>query len=344
MSEKIDVSIAGGSGYAGGELLRILLDHPSVEIHQVTSRKYARRSVYKAHPNLRGKTDLKFTSVDNLEDCDTIFLCLPHGKAMEKLEEFEEIADYMIDLSADFRLNDPEQYEQTYDETHDYPESLSEFVYGIPELHRSEMKEATHISSAGCNATASILALFPLYREKLVHPDRTVVDVKAGSSEGGKKPGSASHHPERSGCVRTYAPTSHRHGAEIHQELGGDVYLTATAIEMRRGVLATCHVFPEESLTEKDLWKLYTTAFESEPFLRIVKERRGIHRYPEPKLVAGTNYCDVGFAVESGGNRVVVVSAIDNLVKGAAGQAVQSMNILHGFDETAALEDSGLHP
>ncbi len=339
----IRVSIVGGSGYAGGDLLRILLFHPEVEICQVTSERHAGKFVSTVHPNLRKLCKLKFVTIDELEPCDVLFLGLPHGHTMRRLTEFEGLAETLIDLSADFRLNDAAQYQRWYGKAHGCPERLTDFVYGIPELHREAMVGAKRIASAGCNATATILALHPLYKAGVV--ESAVVEVKAGSSQGGNSASDASHHPERSGVVRSYKPTGHRHVGEMVQELGADnIHFSATSIEMVRGILATCHVFLNAALEEKDFWKLYRSAYGSEPFIRIVKERSGIHRYPEPKLLAGGNYCDIGFEKDPHSNRLVVVSAIDNLMKGAAGQAVQAFNIALGFEESLGLEFPGLHP
>jgi N-acetyl-gamma-glutamyl-phosphate/LysW-gamma-L-alpha-aminoadipyl-6-phosphate reductase len=175
--------------------------------------------------------------------------------------------------------------------------------------------------------------------------ERCVVEVKAGSSEGGNAVNEGSHHPERSGAVRSYRPTGHRHVAEMRQVLGSsEIHFSATSIEMVRGILATCHAFLSEDLQDRDVWKIYREDYGTEPFIRIVKERRGIHRYPDPKLLAGTNYLDVGFERDPSSNRLVVLGAIDNLMKGAAGQAVQCLNLMHGFPETTALEFPGLHP
>lgn len=337
------VSIVGGSGYAGGDLLRVLLFHPEVEIVQVTSERHAGKFVTTVHPNLRKLTKLKFVAIDELEPCDVLFLGLPHGHTMKRLAEFEALASTLIDLSADFRLNDPQHYAKWYGADHTCPQRLTDFIYGIPELHRDSMTGANRIASAGCNATATILALHPLYQAGLV--ESAVVEVKAGSSQGGNSFSEASHHPERSGVVRSYKPTGHRHVGEMQQELAADnIHFSATSIEMVRGILATCHVFLNQPLAEKDVWKIYRAAYGDEPFIRIVKERSGIHRYPEPKLLAGTNYCDIGFEADPHSNRLVVVSAIDNLMKGAAGQAVQAFNIAHGFSETTGLEFPGLHP
>lgn len=345
---KIKVSVAGGSGYTGGELLRLLLFHPHIEVKQITSESYTGKFVYKVHPNLRKATQLKFSSLSELEMCDLLFLCLPHGSSMTKINEFKKIAPKIIDLSGDFRLKDPKDYDKWYGHPHSNPELLKDFVYGIPELHRNEMKNSNFISSAGCNATTSILALYPLYKNNLVELDKTVIEVKVGSSEGGNKASDASHHPERSGSVRSYMPTKHRHTAEILQELNFgqriNIHFSATSIDMVRGVLATCHVFLKDNLEEKDIWKIYRQEYANEPFIRIVKENEGIYRFPEPKLLIGTNYCDIGFKKDEFSNRLVVIASIDNLMKGAAGQALQAFNIMHGFEETLGLEFPGLHP
>lgn len=340
----ISVSIAGGSGYTGGELLRLLLAHPQVSVRQVTSERFAGKFVHKVHPNLRKATTLKFSAMDELENVDVLFLALPHGRAMAEVDRFRGLAPTLIDLSGDFRLDEAGAYRKWYGRDHARPELLDDFVYGIPEVNRERLAGARLATGAGCNATATILALQPLYRRGLV--ERAVVEVKAGSSEAGNAASDASHHPERSGAVRSYKPTGHRHVAEMLQVLGSDaaIHFSATSIEMVRGILATSHVFLSERITEKDVWKMYREDYGAERFIRIVKERSGIYRYPEPKLLAGTNYCDIGFELDPDADRLVVISAIDNLMKGASGQAVQCFNIMHGFAEDTALEFTGLHP
>lgn len=346
--DRVKVAIAGGSGYVGGELLRLLLFHPRVEVRQVTSESLAGKFVFKAHPNLRKRTQLQFSRLSDLKPCDALFLSLPHGRAMEKIGEFRSLAPRIVDLSADFRLRRKEDYQEWYGRPHACPELLGEFVYGIPELHREKMKGARLVSSAGCNATVTILGLYPFFKLGLADPERTVVEVKAGSSEAGNAPSAASHHPERSGAVRSFMPAGHRHTAEIIQELAFgkpvQIHLSITSIEMVRGALATSHVFLKDKLDEKDVWKILRQIYGQEPFIRIVKEADGTHRYPEPKWLAGTNYCDIGFQKDEKSDRLVVISAIDNLMKGAAGQAVQAFNLMHGFDESEGLEFPGLHP
>ncbi|MBU1199260.1 MAG: N-acetyl-gamma-glutamyl-phosphate reductase [Nanoarchaeota archaeon] len=345
MTEKIRVSIVGASGYVGGELLRLLLQHPNAEVNQVTSERFAAKPVTVIHPNLRTQTDLKFCSVNDLEKVDLMFIALPHAKLMNDFDKFSKLAERIIDLSADFRLKNPEDYKEWYDVEHPRAELLNDFVYGIVELHREEMKKANYISSAGCNATATILPLYPLFKNNLVDLSKPVIaEAKCGSSEGGNKFSEASHHPERSGCVRSYKPSGHRHTAEMIQELGNQINFSATSIEMVRGILLTAHVFLKQGLTELDVWKAYRKEYGDEPFIRIVKERTGIYRYPEPKILSGSNFCDIGFALDEKTGRLVVIGAIDNLMKGAAGQAVHAMNVMLGFDEKMGLEFMGLHP
>ena len=350
---KLRVSIVGASGYTGGELLRLLLFHPQVEMAQVTSESHAGEYVYQQHPNLRkskiqlaGQTPLQFVSQQALQPCDLLFLALPHGEAQKQIERYLSLAPKIVDLSADFRLRDAARYRQWYGGDHTAPQYLSRFVYGLPELQREAMKTASYISGVGCNAAASILALLPLVRADLLDLDKPViVDVKTGSSEGGATVNPGSHHPEKSHSVRAYAPTGHRHTAEVVQELGlCNVHLSMTAVDLVRGVLAAAHAFVKPGVTEKDLWKAYRAAYSAEPFVRIVKDKGGIHRVPDPKILAGSNYVDVGFDLDPNSGRVVSLAAIDNLMKGAAGSAVQAMNIMCGFEETTGLEFPGLHP
>ncbi len=359
MTSPIRVSIVGASGYGGGELLRLLLGHPHVEIAQVTSEANAGSYVHSVHPNLRpglatlrystyAQQPLRFTSIAELQPgaADVLFLALPHGEAQRRIDHLAGLAPRIIDLSADFRLRDPAVYRQRYGEAHAAPDWLQRFVYGLPELNREAIRSGRYCSGVGCNATASILALLPLQRAGLLRPDRPiVVDVKAGSSEGGASPSLASHHPERSGAVRSFAPTGHRHEAEVIQALGReDIHLSVTSIELVRGVLATAHCWVEPGLSDKDLWRAYRAAYGQEPFVRIVHERSGVYRHPEPKLLAGTNLADVGWDLDPQTGRLVALTAIDNLGKGAAGSAVQCMNLMLGLPETAGLEFVGLHP
>lgn len=350
MTTPFRAAIAGGSGYSGGELIRLLLGHPGVEIAQVTSESHAGDFVHSLHPNLRpvgGRVQpLRFIALSELAPCDVLFLALPHGQAQRRIEQLARLAPRIIDLSADFRLSDPQTYQIVYGEPHTAPDWLSRFAYGLPEANRYAIRSTQYASGVGCNATAANLALLPLARAGLLRADRPViVDVKAGSSESGASANAASHHPERAGAVRSFAPTGHRHQAEVRQVLGiGDVHLSVTSIELVRGVLATAHAWVQPGLSDKDLWRAYRAAYGSEPFVRIVHERGGIYRHPEPKLLAGTNLADVGWELEPATGRLVALAAIDNLGKGAAGSAVQCMNLMCGLDEAAGLAFTGLHP
>ncbi len=336
------VSIVGGSGYVGGELLRYLLRHPKVEVGQVTSSTHEGEPVHLVHPNLRRATDLAFVNPDELKPCDLLLLALPHGEAAKAIDRFTSLAPRIIDLSGDFRLKDPQLYEEYYGVPHPSPEYLGRFVYGLPELHREAIREAPLVAGVGCVASAAILALAPLVRAGMV--EEAVVDAKTGSSAGGAKDGAASAHAERRGVMRLYSAVGHRHTPEIELELGVRVHVSIHAVEAVRGVLATCHAFVQSRVEDRDLWRLYRKAYGGEPFVRIVKETRGLYRLPEPKILVGTNLCDVGFEADPRGRRVVAVAALDNLGKGAAGSAVQCMNLMAGFPEEAGLEGLGLHP
>lgn len=346
------VSIVGGSGYGGGELLRLLLRHPFVKIAQVVSASHAGEYVHSIHPNMRpwglqGKSEpLRFTTPGALEACDVLFLALPHGESQRQIERFAGLADCIVDLSADFRLRDAAAYASRYGQGHAAPKWLDRFTYGLPEINREALRRSHYVSGVGCNATAAILALLPALQAGLLQPDQRIfVDVKAGSSEAGATPSGASHHPERSGAVRSFSPTQHRHEAEVVQALGIEgVYLSVTSIELVRGVLATAHAWTRDGVTEKDVWRAYRLAYEQEPFVRIVHDRGGIYRHPEPKLLAGTNLADVGWELDPGTGRFVAMAAIDNLGKGAAGSAVQCLNLMEGWPETSGLEFGGLHP
>ena len=338
------VGIVGGSGYTGGELLRWLHFHPQAQVTQITSREYAGQYVHSVHPNMRGVSQLQFIHPDALQPCDVLFLCLPHGTASRHIDDYQRLAPVIIDLSADFRLDDAAAYERWYGEAHPAPDWLPRFVYGLPEFNRERLRGATHASGVGCNATVVNLALLPLVRAGVAQ--RVTAEIKVGSSEGGNQANAGSHHPVRSGAVRAYRATGHRHHAEVSMVLGDDapVRFSVTAIEMVRGVHLLAHVDLNDTLTEKDLWKVYRGAYRGEPFVRLVNSRSGLHRLPEPRIVAGTNFCDIGFELDADGRHLVVVAALDNLGKGAAGSAVQCMNLMLGFDECDGLQFFGVYP
>ncbi|TDV54913.1 N-acetyl-gamma-glutamyl-phosphate reductase [Actinophytocola oryzae] len=336
-------TVVGGSGYIGGELVRLLLGHPHVELVTVTSDRYAGRPLRAAHPNLRGRTALSFIPATEAGESDVVFLAVPHGAAAKEIDHWSTRAPRIVDLSADFRLRDDALRERHYPGAAPDPGWLAKFRTGIPELNRENLRGATHISVAGCMANAAILALHPLAAAGLV-AGTVLVDARTGSSGGGRTPDEGSHHPERSGVLRMAKPHGHRHIAEITQACGLDVHMSVTAVPSVRGVQVVSHVTLAKPLSERDLWAVYRDAYRDEPFVRLVRERSALHRMPEPKLLSGTNFCDIGLALTPGTEHLVVVSAIDNLVKGGAGNAVQCLNIATGWDETTGLEFTGLHP
>lgn len=344
------VAIIGGSGYVGGELLRLLLVHPGFDVVAATSRTHKGEPLHRVHQHLRGFSDLRFTDPDPVPDADLVLLCLPHGHAASVVPGLLDEGRRVVDLSADFRLGDPEVYEATYGRPHPAPELLSERAYGLAEAHRESIRHARLVSGVGCVATATNLALLPLARAGMLEGAQVVVDAKIGSSAAGRETNPAGMHAERSRTLRLYAPTTHRHGAEVIQETGADpLHMSVHAVELVRGALATCHVLLPEAVPEKRaLWQAWRSCYQEEPFVRIVQERKGVHRGPDPRLVSGTNLADVSFYAEerTGGDahRIVATCAIDNLGKGAAGSAVQALNLMTGQDETTGLVMVPAHP
>ena len=347
------IGIIGGTGYVGGELLRLLILHPHAEVTMVTSRQSAGEYVFNVHPNLRGLTQLKFVPQDNLElqkNCDIVFTATPHGGSMNLIPKLLEAGLKVIDMSADFRLKNPCDYDTWYGWPHTHPELLKEAVYGLPELHRQDIMKARLVACPGCMATATILGLAPIIKADLVEKNKIVADLKVGSSGGGSKPSTASHHPERANGVRPYKVIGHRHIAEVEQEMRAltsepiTISFTPHAVNMVRGILATIHAFPKQPLTNKDLWKALRTQYEGEPFIRFVKYQKGCYQLPDPKVTIGTNFCDIGFELDVHANRLIMFAAIDNMVKGASGQGVQCLNLIMGIDETTGLKSTGFHP
>ena len=347
------IGIVGGSGYVGGELLRLLLSHPNVEVTMVTSRKNVGEYVFTVHPNLRGVTQLKFVPQNLSElqnNCDIVFTATPHGSAINIVPELLRVGLKVIDMSADFRLNNPDDYDKWYGWKHSNPELLKKAVYGLPELHRAKIKNANLIACPGCMATASILGLAPFIKADIIEKDKIIVDLKVGSSGGGAKPTIVSHHPERFGGVRPYNVINHRHIAEVQQELNeltktnNVIAFTPHAVNMVRGILATIHTFPNQGIKNKDIWTALRAFYATEPFIRLVKYKKGPYKLPNSKVVLGTNFCDIGFEIDQRTNRLIIFSAIDNMIKGASGQGIQCLNILMGVPEKTAINSIGFHP
>jgi LysW-gamma-L-alpha-aminoadipyl-6-phosphate/LysW-L-glutamyl-5-phosphate reductase len=338
----IRAGIVGGAGYIGGELLRLLSGHPEVEIAAVTSSRLPGRRVDGSHPNLRGRTDLVYLPPERLPECDVLFLTGSTVADRERREQLTSRGKIVYDLSPDLRLADPDAYRRHYGE-HPAPDLLGAAVVGLPELYRTRLRTADLVSVPGCMATAAILALHPPAAAGLLEPVVTV-DGRVGSSGSGASAGEMNLHAERSGVLRVFAPLNHRHQSEIGQATGLDVEMTATGVDAVRGVQVLCRGTLAAAVTEQELRQLYREAYGAERHVRVVAQKRGNYRLPEPKILIGSNYCDVGFALDPETRRVLLCGALDNLVKGGAGNAVQCLNIRMGWDESLGLDFPGLHP
>ena len=340
-SDKIKVGIFGGSGYGGSELLRILLFHPQVEIVFVTANEQAGKPVGEVHKNLNGLTELSFIKEpEKLDGVDCVFLALPHGQAMDIVPRLPGSIK-AIDLSGDFRLREQAVFEKHYKQTHTAMEAQSEFVYGLTETNREAIRSARLIANPGCFATATLLGLAPLVSRNLLN-GRVIVDAKTGSSGSGAKAAANTHHPQRMNSFYAYKPFTHQHVPEIEQELGhvGDwtnelVFMTHS-LPVARGIFASIYAETISELTEDELRKTFADYYRESFFVRLVQGS------PDINWVKTTNFCDIGLAVR--GKQIVVFSAIDNLVKGAAGQAIQNMNLMFGLDETTGLKLVGTNP
>jgi N-acetyl-gamma-glutamyl-phosphate reductase len=343
-NSKLRVAIYGGSGYGGSELLRILLFHPNTEIVFVTANEQAGKAISEVHRNLLGLTDMTFRPAPKdpaeLADLDCVFLALPHGQAMDVLPQLPANVK-AIDLSGDFRLRNQEVFEQHYERPHTAMELQSEFVYGLTETNREAVRSARLIANPGCFATATLVGLAPLVAHGLIE-GRVIVDAKTGSSGSGAKPAANTHHPQRMNSFYAYKPFTHQHVPEIEQELGnvGDwtselVFMTHS-LPVARGIFASIYVEANEDLTEDRLRSIFAEFYRESFFVRVVKGS------PDINWVKTTNFCDLGFAVR--GRQIVIFSALDNLVKGAAGQAVQNMNLMFGLNETTGLMLVGTNP
>ncbi|HEV7683397.1 MAG TPA: N-acetyl-gamma-glutamyl-phosphate reductase [Pyrinomonadaceae bacterium] len=341
---KIKVAIFGGSGYGGSELLRILLLHPNVEIVFVTANEQAGKPVGEVHRNLQGLTDLSFSVAPEaaaaMTDLDCVFLALPHGQAMDVVPRLPESVK-AIDLSGDFRLRDQEVFEQHYGRPHTAMQSQSGFVYGLTETNREAIKTARLIANPGCFATATLLGLAPLVAQGLIN-GRVIVDAKTGSSGSGVKAAANTHHPQRMNSFYAYKPFAHQHVPEIEQELkhvgdwNNELIFMTHSLPVSRGIFSSIYVETKEALTEEQLRSVFAAYYRDAFFVRLVKGS------PDINWVKTTNFCDLGFATR--GQQVVIFSALDNLVKGAAGQAVQNMNLMFGLDEKTGLMLVGTNP
>jgi N-acetyl-gamma-glutamyl-phosphate reductase len=342
--EKVKVGILGGSGYGGSELLRILLFHPRVEVCLVTANEHAGKRVDHVHPNLRRLTDLVFAETvvsDELKALDCLFLALPHGESLKLVRQLPERVT-VIDLAGDFRLNDGDVFEEYYGRPHTALELQRQFVYGLPEINRQRIASARLIANPGCFATAVILGLAPLI-ESGVTQGRIIVDAKTGSSGSGAKPAANTHHPKRANSFFAYKAFAHQHLPEVVQTLRAvnpewqeGLVLQTHSAPMVRGIFASTYCMLRRPMTSEQIGDLFKRYYHDCFFVRLVGES------PDVNWVKNTNFADIGWAVS--GMDLVVFVAIDNLVKGAAGQAVQNMNLMFGFEEQTGLVFPGGHP
>jgi N-acetyl-gamma-glutamyl-phosphate reductase len=340
----IDVGIVGGSGYTGGELLRLLANHPQVKVVAVTSRKLSGKPLSSIHPHLKGIYSLKFeapSAKEVAEKCDIVFTAVPHGTAMDWVPELLDAGTRVIDLSSDYRLP-VDVFEKTYQTKHRAPRDA---VFGLTELH-PEVARAKLVGNPGCYPTGATLAVAPLAKAGLV--ERVVYDSKSGISGAGMEPTETSHYPNMAQNVIPYKLTTHRHVPEIKQELtrlspGIKINFTPHVVPAVRGILTTAHVFAREEAVEtlqneSRVAEIYREFYKNAPFVRMAD---GV---PKLASVRGSNFCDISFEPELGSDRLVVISAIDNLVKGASGQAIQNMNLMAGLDERLGLWFPGMAP
>ncbi len=344
----LKVSIYGASGYTGQELLRILIRHSQVDITAITSRKYKGISLSDVFPVFKDLTAIKFmdASVEEVIPlCDVVFLALPHGEAMNIAPKFLKAGKKVIDLGADFRFNDVETYEKWYG-GHASPDFIKRAVYGLPELYRDSLKGADFVANPGCYPTGAILGLAPLIANECIDNSSIVVDSKSGASGAGREPQLGSLFCEVNEGFKAYKVGTHRHTPEIEQELSilakEDIVISFTPhlIPVNRGILSTIYGKGRTNLSMPEIVHIYEEYYRGEPFVRI--QRPGV--MPNISSVRGSNYCDIGITVDDRTGRIVVVSVIDNLVKGAAGQAVQNMNIICGLPENLGLDIVSLFP
>jgi N-acetyl-gamma-glutamyl-phosphate reductase len=347
--KKIKVAVVGANGYIGGETVRLLARHPSVELATLTSRQFAGRNVNEVFPSLRGILDVTLVEPDVDEiakDTDAVFLAIPHTQAMPMVAGLIERGARVLDNSADFRLNDAGVYEEWYKADHTQAELLKKSVYGLPELHREEIRDAQLVALPGCYPTGTLLALAPAIKHELIDLGSIVISSMSGVSGVGQKPTQRAHYPETADNLCAYGVTFHRHTPEIEQELSliaGEtlrVLFTPHLVPANRGILSNVTAHMREEISPERLTEVYESFYEDAPFVRICEPGS----YPEIRYVRGSNYCDIGLAYDGRTKRFIAISAIDNLCKGAAGQGIQCMNIMFGLPEQSGLDSIALTP
>ncbi len=360
--KQVKVAVLGATGYTGIELIRLLLNHPGVEIAFLSSESYSHRPLAEAHPQFSGWDDLFCSPLEPEAipaEVEMVFCALPHGRSVEVVPALLARGFRVVDLSADFRLKDPSLYPLWYDYSHPHPELLNKSVYGLPELYRGEVEEAALLANPGCYPTGILLALAPLMEAGLVQGESLVIDAKSGVSGAGRAARQPFHFPECSESFKAYRLAAHQHTPEIEQELtflaagktggkkegvetGGGITVTFTPhlIPINRGILSTIYLFPQKEQREAELRELYRSFYREDFFVRLLDPPL----LPETRWVRGTNFCHMALRLDERTGRVILVSAIDNLVKGAAGQAIQNMNIMCGWPEETGLKLVALVP
>ena len=346
---KIKVAIIGATGYVGQELFRILYSHPYVEVTKVTSVSYIGKKYSDIYQNFNGLTELECIEDDTekiAEECDVMFIALPHGIASKKITKNILDKCKVIDIGADFRIKDKSVYEKWYGVEHFGEDVLKEAVYGLCEIYAEKVKKARLVANPGCYTTCSILSLYPLVKEGLIDTNTIVIDAKSGVTGAGRKLDLGTSYCECNESIKAYKIASHRHTPEIEQELsiaaGKNINLIFTPhlTPMNRGILATCYAKLNDKVDYETIKNAYLKYYKDKYFIRLLKE--GI--FPETNRVKGSEFVDIGFTIDERTNSVIVIGAIDNLIKGAAGQAVQNMNLMFGFDEKTSLDNAGMFP
>ncbi|MGE5395993.1 MAG: N-acetyl-gamma-glutamyl-phosphate reductase [Chitinophagales bacterium] len=349
----IKVGILGASGYMGGEVLRVLLEHPETEVVWATSRSQNPAEYF--HRNFYG-SGIKLISPKDITPCDAIFVALPTGHAMNVALDILGTDTKIIDLGSDFRLKNVDEWEKVYGMRHTCPEQINQAVYGIPELHRENIKNSKIIANPGCYSSAAILGLAPLVKVNLIDTTKIVIDGLSGTAGAGTDLDITMHHPEIGHNLVPYNVVDHRHTYEIEQELRNigktdvSIHFTTTYVPITRGILDICHCFPRETVKRQDLMDIYKEFYDKELFIKVFDMPRDANAswqykpYPWVSAVSGTNFCHIGFDVDEKRNRIVVFSVLDSLGKGGAHAGVQNLNVLFGLDETTGLTRYGMHP
>lgn len=347
------VAVVGATGYTGQELIRLILQHDKVTLHTAVSQSSAGKRLADVYPNLAKATDLTLSDED-IESVaakvDVIFMALPHGIAAKTVTRKVLDKCAVIDLGADFRLQNTKEYEHWYEYKHPNKAIVKDAVYGLPELNRDKIKGARLVANPGCYATCSILTLAPLLRAGVIDLESIIIDGKSGVSGAGRSLALGTHFDECNESIKAYKVGCHRHTPEIEQELSLQakeavlLSFTPHLVPMHRGILITSYSILNRELSDEEVFEIYKSAYNNEPFIRLFDSAKGEYRFPETRWVKGSNFCDIGVTVDARTDRVIAVGAIDNLIKGAAGQAIQNMNILFGWTETMGLNQLPTFP